>query len=312
MFLIIFILGLNILFSAPMKILNLLEGESREIRRKYQIQTAAVGNPEVADVASRGVRSLIILGKKPGVTSLSIWGKKGEKEVFRILVNRSILPKPIIQVSARILEVKLNALKKLGIDWTDTINFKESEIPGVFKVGKLSRITDITAKFKYMLQNGDARILAKPNLVALSEGSAQFKVGGEIPIPTPDQQGSVTIDWKEYGVILKISPVGNKETNLIQLKIYAEVSVVDYGAGITFQGYSVPAITKRTVETEVQAEPGDTIVLAGLNKKIETKTVKKIPIVGNLPLIGYLFGSEDSKKEDSEITIFLTPTFLEK
>jgi len=306
------IIVIFIQFLFPQKLLKIMEGESREIKKRYQIQTAAVGNPDVADVTSRGVKSLILLGKKPGVTSLSIWGKAGRKEVYRILVNRAILPRPLIQVGARILEVKLKALKKLGVDWTDAVDFKETDIPGIFKIGKLDRITNITAKFKYLLQNGDARILAKPNLVALSEGSAQFKVGGEIPAPTPDQQGSVTIDWKEYGIILKISPVGNKETKIIQLKIYAEVSVVDYGAGVSFQGYTIPAITKRTVETEVQAEPGETIVLAGLNKKVETKTTKRIPIIGSLPLVGYLFGSEDSEKEDSEITIFLTPTFLER
>ena len=296
--------------SAQGELLEFVEGESKTVTENFQLANIAVGDPNVADVRIMGRKNeFLVVARRAGLTNLTLWGAQGEKKEYMIQINKAILPKPLIQINARLLEVKLRALKKLGVDWMDAIDFGGSPLGGGMNIGKLTRTTPISAKLKFLLESGEAKILAKPNLVALSEGNAVFQVGGQIPIPTPQQDGSITVTWKDYGVILKVSPIGDRRGNKIQTKIYAEVSVIDFGSGVSFQGISIPGITKRSVETEVQVTNGETIVLAGLVKKEETSSNKKIPVLGNLPVLGYFFGSRDSENNDTEVTIFLTPSF---
>jgi len=311
-FLFLFIFSNGLLAAQKEKqLIKLAVGESEIVTVKYKVEKVAVGAPEIADVKLISQEEVLVNGKSLGITTLLIFDDKGKKEKYLIQVIRSLLPIPMIQLSVQVVEVKVKALKQLGINWVDTLTFGEENIPAVFELGTIARFTKLTAVLNLLIEQGDANILAKPNLVAMNNGKASFLVGGEIPYLKPSGGfGPPTVGWKEYGVMLEISPRGDLKTNIIATDIRAEVSNLDYVNAIKLGGYSIPALNVREASTEIQLDAGSTIVIAGLKQTGETKQQYKLPILGYIPVLGYLFKKQISVKEETEVTIFVTPTFV--
>ncbi|MCK5534481.1 hypothetical protein KAI68_05145, partial [bacterium] len=243
-------------------------------------------------------------------TSLLVWNNNGRQEKYYVQVLHSLLPKPLIQLQVQVIEMKTGSLKKLGIQWVDTISFGEENIPGVFDLGTIERMTKLTASLNMLLQSGEARILAKPNLVSVSGGKADFHVGGEIPFLVPQEEGRTTVEWKQYGISLNISPVGDEVKKIIASGITVSLSLLDYDNAVKMEGYLIPAITQRKAGTQVQVPAGATIVIAGLKQTIEQKREQKVPVLGDIPLLKYFFKVADFDKGSTEVTVFITPTFL--
>lgn len=299
----------NYLFAKDL-VLKLMVGESTVVKVDYSIKKIAIGNPDVADVTMVSNREILINGTGRGTTSLLVWSKKGKRERYYVEVSRSLLPKPLIQLQVQVIEVKTSSLRKLGIQWMDTISFGEENIPGVFDIGTIERMTELTASLNMLLKEGEARILAKPNLVSVSGGRAEFHVGGEIPYLVPQEESRTAVEWKKYGIKLKINPVGDEMKGIIATGITVSLSLLDYNNAVKMEGYLIPAFTGREASTEVQVLAGVTIVIAGLKQTIEQKSEQKLPILGDIPLIKYLFKVGDFNKENTEVTVFITPTFL--
>lgn len=311
-FIILFLLISFVNVGAQEDVIKVVVGESRALTRKYNISKVAVGDPTIADVKALTKRKVLILGKKEGMTSLLLFDATGKEESLLLQVNKHVIYKPMIQMSVQVLETSIASLGTLGIEWVDKISFGEESIPGLFKVGTFRRLDKLTATLNMMIEAGEARILAKPNLVALSGESASFLVGGEVPIPVPGEGGTIGIDWKEYGVTLEILPVGEEKRRIIDAYITAKVSDLDWKNAVTIGGVKVPGILIRRASTKVQVEAGDTIVIAGLVKTYKEKTAKKFPLLGDIPILGYLFKSTTFSKKRTDITIFITPTFVKK
>jgi pilus assembly protein CpaC len=168
--------------------------------------------------------------------------------------------------------------------------------------------------FQALRENGLLRILAEPNLVAIAGEEASFLAGGEFPVPVP--QGSsvggtiVTIEWKEYGVRLKFTPMpmgGDK----IRLRVTPEVSELDFSNGVQLQGFIVPALTQRRAETTVELASGSTIAIAGLLSDQIRAVARKIPALGDVPVLGALFSSTQYLKNETELVILVTPELVE-
>jgi len=297
---------------AQQDVIKVVVGESRALTKEYNISKVAVADPTIADVKALTERKVLILGKKEGMTSLLLFDAAGKEESLLLQVNKHVIYRPMIQMSVQVLETSITSLGTLGIEWVDKISFEEESIPGLFKVGTFGRLDKITATLNLMIQEGKAQVLAKPNLVALSGESASFLVGGEVPIPVPQEGGAIGIEWKEYGVTLEILPVGEEKRNIIDAYITAKVSDLDWDNAVTIAGVTVPAISTRRAGTKVQVEAGDTIVIAGLVKTDKEKTAKKVPLLGDIPILGYLFKSTTFSKKRTDITIFITPTFVKK
>jgi pilus assembly protein CpaC len=159
---------------------------------------------------------------------------------------------------------------------------------------------------------GLAKILAEPTLTTLTGQEAQFLSGGEFPIPVPQDNQSVTIEFKEFGVGLKFVPLvlGSGEINL---KINVSVSElvasnsVVINAPTTLSTFVVPALSKRSSSTTVELKDGQTIGIAGLINENLREAVNKFPGLGDLPILGYLFRSQNFQKGESELVIFVTP-----
>ena len=166
-----------------------------------------------------------------------------------------------------------------------------------------------TGAFLRMLrQEGAFRELAEPNLIAMNGSQASFLAGGEFPVPVL-QVGSnntgITIVWKEYGVRLNFKPTIIDE-NHIRLELEPEVSTIDFNNGVRFNGFVVPALRTRRAKTGVELRDGQSFALAGLLDNTETKTLSRIPLVSDIPILGALFKSKSFEKKETELMFIVT------
>jgi pilus assembly protein CpaC len=166
-----------------------------------------------------------------------------------------------------------------------------------------------TGAFLRMLrQEGAFRELAEPNLIAMNGSQASFLAGGEFPVPVLQMSSNgtgITIVWKEYGVRLNFKPTIIDEDH-IRLELEPEVSTIDFNNGVRFNGFVVPALRTRRAKTGVELRDGQSFALAGLLDNSETKTLSRIPIVSDIPVLGALFKSKSFEKKETELMFIVT------
>ncbi len=208
----------------------------------------------------------------------------------------------LLSYDLKIIEISKGATSQLGVRWPDSLPLKGSWTTGGNTGSVFSVASDFETRLNLLLADGRARILANPHLVCESGESASFLAGGEIPIViiTPETR---TVEWKTYGIILKLQPkmdAGNK----IRTQISAEISTVDHGSGSS----QIPSFLTRRVTTHFSGPAGGTVMLSGLIKSEIAKDVAKIPLLGQIPVLGELFKSRSFRESESELAIFITPT----
>ncbi|MDP3937007.1 MAG: type II and III secretion system protein family protein [Deltaproteobacteria bacterium] len=167
-------------------------------------------------------------------------------------------------------------------------------------------------------ENGLARVLAEPNLIARSGQEASFLAGGEFPIPivqnissggTSSSGGAITVQFKEFGVRLNFVPtvLGNEE---ISLTVRPEVSDLDFANGVVLSGFRIPGLTVRRATTTVDLRSGQSYAIAGLLDSRIRETVSEIPGLGDIPILGPLFRSSAFEKRETELLILVTPRLI--
>ena len=163
------------------------------------------------------------------------------------------------------------------------------------------------AFLRMLRQEGAFRQLAEPNLIAMNGQQASFLAGGEFPVPVLQNTAgqAITIVWKEYGVRLNFKPTIIDEDH-IRLELEPEVSTIDFNNGIRFNGFVIPALRTRRAKTGVELRDGQSFALAGLLDNNETKTLSRIPLVSEIPIIGNLFKSKSFEKKETELMFFVT------
>ncbi len=170
----------------------------------------------------------------------------------------------------------------------------------------------IGAVVKALQGKGVFQSLAEPNLIALNGKEASFLAGGEFPYPVPTGNfGSFTIHFKEFGVRLNFTPtvLGG---DLINLKIKPEVSSLDFNNAIVLEGFRVPALTSRRAETELELRDGQTFAIAGLMNNTALSSMRKVPFLGDIPVLGMLFQSRAYQKDQTELVVMVTPTIVRR
>ena len=155
-------------------------------------------------------------------------------------------------------------------------------------------------------QQGVIRTLAKPNLIAMSGEEASFLAGGEFPYPVPQGLNIVTVDFRTYGVKLKVIPTV-EDNGEIRLKIAPEVSQLDPAHSVTVNGISLPALITSNASTTVELRDGQSFAIAGLFQQGYNNTLDQFPGLGNLPVLGALFRSSNYQKQQTELIIIVTP-----
>jgi len=240
-----------------------------------------------------------------------------------------------VQLQVRVAEVSRSKLKEFGstlASVNSTSFLTQGGGPGTLGTngggGDRSRNGDIMTEFvgsavnlflfnsglntaayiRALRTNGALRALAEPNLIAMNGQQASFLAGGEFPIPViqgSSSNSAVTIQFKEYGVRLNFKPTIIDEDH-IRLELEPEVSTIDFANGVRFNGFIIPALRTRRARTGVELRDGQSFALAGLLDNNETKSLSKIPYIGDIPILGNLFKSTSFQKQETELMFIIT------
>ena len=264
------------------------------------------------------------------------------KEAYKDVIDLTRKIEPSVQVQfqeaqnkmvymdVKITEFNISKLQQLGIDWSDTIAGPQAALVydavenRVFRptpdadlapslggippeisgpLGYFGIMSEITSRIQLLESTGDALILAEPKLSSRSGGNAEFLAGGEIPIVTTGNLGSSNTEFKEFGIKLNISPLVDDE-NTIMAKVATEISAVDASNAVG----GVPAFITRRTSTDVFMHDQETLVMSGLIDRDISENIEKIPLLGDIPVLGRLFSSTNWNNNKTELVIFVTPT----
>ena len=219
-----------------------------------------------------------------------------------------------IAIHIHVVDMNRDRVKRYGAEWGQIVEGGFQDQPILVRVEKgVDNLYDLAANLQALEEKNEARILAKPTIVVNDGEQASILVGGEIPIPVaqPGSSGftTITVEYKEYGVNLRVKPTLTPDGK-ITTKVEPEVSSIDYSSGVTIAGLTIPGLRTRRASTTVTVPSGATIVIGGLIRHDQSKLVKKIPLLANLPIIGELFKRREFKEGKTELVIFLTPEIL--
>lgn len=182
---------------------------------------------------------------------------------------------------------------------------------GVFNLMTLVTLgnVNIGGVLDAMEQNSLARTLARPNVVSLSGQQSELLAGGEVPIPVAQNNGRISIEFKEYGVKVVFVPtvLGGE---VIDMRTYVEVSELDYSNSTRLSGLEIPAFVTRKADSHLRIEDGMTFAMAGMLKERTAATRAAIPLLGDLPVVGALFRYVKHQREETELVIFVTPELV--
>ena len=162
-------------------------------------------------------------------------------------------------------------------------------------------------------RKGQFRSLAEPNLLTVPGKEAYFLAGGEFPFPTlqsGNATGGITIVFKDFGIKLRFTPTITR-SGAIRLKLAPEVSSLDFANGLVISGFEIPTILTRRAETEVELREGQHLAIAGLMDNNTVKNVSKIPILGDIPILGQFFRSTDAQERRTELLVLVSPRLVQ-
>ena len=230
-----------------------------------------------------------------------------------------------VMLEVRVAEMSRSAMKRMGVNLFATFNnftvysflnnltqLTDDATGNVALTDKIngsvtyrSGSTVIGGLFDALKAHGLARMLAEPNLTCVSGESADFLVGGEIPIPIPGTFGTVSIEFKPFGIGLEFTPTV-LSSGAINLHVSPEVSELDYTNALRYDGYEIPALSTRKATTVVDLADGQSFAIAGLVSESLKENNNRFPVLGDVPILGTLFRSTDYLKNKTELVVIVT------
>jgi pilus assembly protein CpaC len=328
---------------ASAETLRIPVGHAHVVESGSKVTTVAIAAPDIADAAVGSERTVVVNGKAAGKTSLVVYNEGGKFTVYDVDV---FVPNGNQQVKlhARVAEMNETAKKELGFDWFG--NGKSSQrwldgslsgglyttkvatpsypliIPpdvgpntdGLLDYAKGTGEWGLQTKWRALEENGDVKVLANPTLVARSGEKASFLAGGEFPVPIASGSGSngqttVTIEWKEFGVKVNFTPTV-MDDGRIALKVETEVSQIDFNNPLVLSGFTVPTLIARKSATTVEMNSGEYLVVGGLKQSEKNKVVRRIPVLGHIPVLGFLFSNTVTDNTERELMVIVSPEMI--
>jgi pilus assembly protein CpaC len=316
--------------------LDLPIGRSYPSRADEVITRVTVANPTVADAIVISEREVVINAATAGEGDIILWLQSGRRIHFRVQVHT---PADRMQVSiaVKFAEVRRDALREIGVSgryvnkdvrvgtgqFSNDNNFdpKTGAITLPSSTRYLSVLsdfgtTDLLAFLDAQEQSGKAHLLAEPTIITANRELATFLAGGEIPVPVVQSSGGqgnsggVSIVFKEYGVRLKFTPEIVSDS-LIKLNVVPEVSSLDFVNAVLLQGFRIPALLTRRMESTVDVRRNTSLVLSGLFNQADERVKTGVPLLKDIPILGQLFSSTRFQKNESELIVVVTPTIVD-
>ena len=242
------------------------------------------------------------------------------------VIDNLVAP-PAVQVllRVRVAEVNRSALKDLSFAFNAVNADKLGGNPdweagtisdGVVRFFLSGPNASIDGLIRASITKGDFKLLAEPNLLTLPGKTASFLAGGEFPYPVSQSSssqvgltGAVTIVFKEFGVKLNFTPYIMR-SGAIRLNVAPEVSSLDFANGLVINGFAVPTVLVRRASAEVELGEGQYLAMAGMIDNRTIENVTKIPILGDIPIIGTFFKSRTSRANNTELIVIVSPTLV--
>jgi pilus assembly protein CpaC len=310
--------------------------------------TGQISNATVAEQAVKIVQDFARTDSAARANSEPVSKGRDQLSEYPDILNlMQVVSGQQVQLRVRVGEINREALKRLGFDLNYVSSLTGSGIgigtgtgiagigaggtPGVFSfsgdpadsyrgifAGRWQPDSPngktLAGLIKLLEQEGLFKLLAEPNIVAISGEEAEFLAGGEIPIPVvqgtsgtrSDSNNSISIQYKPFGVAVKFTPFVLSE-NRIRMMVQPEVSEISTQNAIQVSGFTVPAITTRRAKTTVELAPGESYMIAGLIKDQTRAQIDQIPGAKELPVLGALFRSTEFRRNESELVIAVTP-----
>lgn len=249
---------------------------------------------------------------EPLTNTLLLKGNSTEQKRLQELLTTLDRPSPQVSMEAKILAINEEVSKSLGIRWNwdnlpSTHGTDSETYGGHFKLWRKNNFS-YNATLNALLTEGKAKIIAKPCLLTLPGKEATIFIGDHIPVQTEkrDSNGSYTsTEYVDAGIKLKYTPIISADNKYITAKVHTEVATASLVSEMT--NYK---ITSRTADTYVRLADKETLVIGGLINEEEQKNLQKVPLLGDIPLIGALFRSHHKKKSKVEVIMLLTPHIL--
>jgi pilus assembly protein CpaC len=327
----------------PKHVLNLLQAEGSPSQLKEAIYKIL---PEEKDIRVTPTgESVTLSGTVSSTSNLSQVMAMAEsyypKKVVNILEVGGVHQ---VMLEVRVAEMSRSLMRRLGVNFNavsdNGINFGLSMLGSLTRlgsaplfpspagfatagpVGSVGISNSVNALFRFtgagatwttfidaLKEDGLIKVMAEPTLITMSGKSANFLAGGEFPIPIPGADGTITIQYKPFGVGLNFSPVV-LSSKKISMQVAPEVSELDFSIPIQIGGFVIPALTTRRVSTTVELGDGQSFAIAGLLKENVREVVSKFPLLGDIPILGVLFRSTSFQKNETELIIIVTPRLV--
>ncbi len=380
-------------------LIRLIAGRSVVLEHPDDIVRLSVASPEVVDAVAITTREVLLNGKTPGTTTVVVWAKAGDRQMFTVQVDFNLEPieKQLAQTFAgeqiqvhaardsitltgrvssalvaeraaavaagsvktvvnhlevapssekqillrvRFAEVNRAAISQLGVNLLSTgalntpgavstqqfgppqgsavngsIGARVTGTSSTFSLGDMLNIfafrpdLNLGALIRALQSRNLLEILAEPNLITSNGREATFLAGGEFPFPVVQgggNAGSITIQFREFGVRVSFRPQLITPRTL-RMHVRPEVSSLDFANALTISGFTIPAISTRRVEADIELELGQSFAIAGLLDQRITESLQKIPGLASIPLLGNLFQSRTRSRAGSELLIVVTP-----
>jgi Flp pilus assembly secretin CpaC len=234
-----------------------------------------------------------------------------------------------ISVKVYVLEIDKTGLGDIGLELQSGVpnpnNPNEIDLlPPSFPIfeggaaGLLGKALNIAPFFRtvrlaptlnLLLQSGHGRMLAEPNLVTTPGNLATFLVGGQIPYVYSTGIGQTSVEWKDYGVQLNVTPT-LLPNGSIESALTPDISNLDYQDAVQENGFYIPAIKESKLSTDIITKPGESIIMGGLINRVDQRTISKIPILSSIPVLGKLFQSVNYQNSETDVVFVLTPEVI--
>ena len=312
--------------------------ELAKVLQELPSEQQAGGAPKAK--AAPVVAGKVRISADKATNSLIIMADKEDYLVLEDVIKKLDIPRSMVYIESLIMEVDMNKSLNIGIDWSafgqTTIDSKQTLFGGGFRngfvqpsellqggltVGLLTEpitiagidVSNISAIINTVKTDDDFRILSTPQILTTDNEEARITVGENRPYQTratTDVSGGTyeSFEYRDVGKILKITPHVT-ENRLVRMQISLEVTSIDQRATLTTAS-TLPVTLKRTVDTTVIVKDQQTVVIGGLIDDSTTKTENKVPVLGDVPLLGWLFKKSSNEDTKTNLYVFLTPRVI--